>query len=220
MQWDTRTTFVATIVLLLACLSLAGCRSAYYDAWESFGVHKRDILRDRVEAGQEEQEEAREQFQTAYERFKEAAGYGGGELEDVYLRLQSEYDESEEKAQAVRDRIDSIEQVADDLFEEWRGEIELIQRDSLRRQSQQSLRDTKARYEKLIAAMKRAEAKMDPVLTAFRDQVLFLKHNLNARAIASLEGTVGEIENDVAQLIGDIDVSIKEAERFIESMPS
>ena len=30
---------------------------------------------------------------------------------------------------------------------------------------------------------------MKPVLAAFHDQVLVLKHNLNARAIASLEGT-------------------------------
>jgi hypothetical protein len=59
---------------------------------------------------------------------------------------------------------------------------------------------------------------MGPVLSAFLDQVLFLKHNLNARAIASLERSVEEIESDVAQLIGDIDISIKEAEAFLHSM--
>ena len=76
--------------------------------------------------------------------------------------------------------------------------------------------EAQAVYEKLIAAMKRAESKMPPVLNAFRDQVLFMKHSLNARAIAALEGTVGEIESDVASLIRDIDASIKEAESFLD----
>jgi hypothetical protein len=66
--------------------------------------------------------------------------------------------------------------------------------------------------------MKRAEAKMPPVLTAFRDQVLFLKHNLNARAIASLEGTFGELEGEVAALIRDIDASIQESGRFLATL--
>ena len=40
------------------------------------------------------------------------------------------------------------------------------------------LAETKRQYSQLISAMKRAERKMNPVLTAFNDQVLFLKHNL------------------------------------------
>ena len=89
---------------------------------------------------------------------------------------------------------------------------------TLKSQSRQSLTETKTRYTKLITAMKKAEAKMPPVLTAFRDQVLALKHNLNARAIASLSSTLGEIEGDIALLIKDIDASIKESERFLATL--
>jgi hypothetical protein len=89
---------------------------------------------------------------------------------------------------------------------------------SIKRQSRQILNDTKSRYGRVIGAMKRAESKMPPVLNAFRDQVLFMKHNLNARAISALEGTVGEIENEVAALIRDIDLSIKEAESFLNQL--
>jgi hypothetical protein len=48
--------------------------------------------------------------------------------------------------------------------------------------------------------------------------VLYLKHNLNARAIASLSGTLGEIETDVETLIRDIDASIAESDRFLASL--
>jgi hypothetical protein len=84
--------------------------------------------------------------------------------------------------------------------------------------SESSLRERRQRYEVLIRAMRRAEARMDPVLTAFRDQVLFLKHNLNARAISSLQLSVSEIESDVEKLIQDMRRAIREAETFLKGM--
>ncbi len=207
--------------LLVAGVFLAGslgaCNQAYYSAMEQIGQHKRDILRSRIEDGREDQEEAQEQIKTTYERFKEAANYAGGDLEAVYTKLERSFERSEARAAAVTDRIKSIEQVAADLFREWEQETDLYQNRKLRDASRQSLRDTKARYATLIAAMRRAESKMPPVLDAFRDQVLFLKHNLNARAIAALEDTLGEISDDVERLIADIDVSIREAERFLDT---
>ena len=59
---------------------------------------------------------------------------------------------------------------------------------------------------------------MDPVLTLFRDQVLFLRHNLNARAIGSLETELNDIERATANLIGEMERSIAEASRFIDAL--
>jgi hypothetical protein len=213
---------LVVVALAAGTAGVAGCQSAmdsaYYGVMESVGREKRHILRDRVESGQEEQREAQEQFQTAYQRFKEVSGYSGGDLEGVYDDLAGELESSEQRAAAVSERIESIEGVAADLFDEWTAEAAEIQSASLRRSSEQQLRDTKRRYATLIAAMRRAESKMAPVLSAFRDQVLYLKHNLNARAIASLEGNVREIEGDVEALIRDIGASIREAETFLASM--
>ena len=206
------------LVVLLGVLTASGCSTAYYSAMEQVGQHKRDILRSRIKAGRQDQKDAQEQFKTTYEQFAEAANYDGGDLESVYNRLNREFERSEARAQDVSDRIVSIEKVSADLFAEWKRELDLIQNPKLRNASAESLRTTQTRYRELIAAMKRAEAKMPPVLAAFRDQVLFLKHNLNARAIAALEGTLGDMESDVASLIRDIDVSIREAERFLDTL--
>jgi len=212
---------IPIVLALMLCLATLGaCTRAYYGAMEQIGQHKRDILRSRIEAGREDQQKAQEQFQTAYERFAEAARYDGGDLESVYEKLDGEYERCKARAEDVSDRIVSIEQVAGDLFAEWEDEIELYESPRLRNSSARSLKDTRRRYQQLIGAMKRAESKMPPVLNAFRDQVLFLKHNLNARAIAALEGTLGEIESDVASLVRDIDLSIEEAERFLASLDS
>jgi len=210
----------ALFALLLAAVATGACSRVYYGAMEQIGKEKRHILADRVEASRQEQAEAQEQFQSAYERFQAVTGYEGGDVEAVYRDLSDALERSEEKAARVSERIDAVEQVAVDLFREWEAELEQIERRDLRRQSAESLRVTRARYEGLMAAMRRAEARMDPVLQAFRDQVLFLKHNLNARAIASLEGTVVSVEGDVKRLLDELGRSIREADAFLETLES
>lgn len=207
----------AVAILLLA--SLTACSSAYYGVMEQLGKEKRHILKDRVEAGQEAQEAAQQQFETTYQAFKSVTGYDGGDLEDFYDEMESDFSECEERAQDVRDRIRSIEEVSGDLFSEWESEIDQISNADLRRRSQDTLRESQQNYDRMIRAMEKAAAKMEPVLTAFRDQVLFLKHNLNARAVASLETNVAEIQNEVDALIADMQAAIVEAQRFLESVP-
>ena len=203
------------LALALLVVGGAGCRSIYYDAWESVGVEKRHILADRVEKGREDQQEAQEQFQTTFDAFQALTGYEGGDLERIYRKLAGEFEDSEEAAQEVRDRIASIDQVARDLFTEWERERVEISDPGLRSRSRAKLRDTLASYGRMLRAMQRASRRMDPVLAAFRDRVLYLKHNLNASAIASLEGDVGEIRSDVRGLIDEMNASISEADRFL-----
>ncbi len=66
--------------------------------------------------------------------------------------------------------------------------------------------------------MKQAEARMAPVLARFNDQVLFLKHNLNAAAIAGLQPQAAAIQTDVAALVREMEASINEANAFISQM--
>jgi len=203
---------------VIAALLLLSCASAYYRTMETFGVHKRDILVDRVKDARDSQAEAGQQFRTALERFGEVVRFEGGELADMYDRLKKEYERSESKAEEVRNRIASVEKVAGDLFEEWERELDQYSSDRLRRASEQTLEATRTKYAQLVEAMKRAESKMPPVLTTLKDQVLFLKHNLNARAIASLEGTAADLESDVEALLAELDKSIAEANAFIEEL--
>jgi len=205
---------LAGSVLVFEC----GCASTGIAVREQLGYAKREQLVNRVEETRDAQEQAKEQFATTLDELKSLTGFDGGELESAYNRLKRELDRSADRAERVRNRIDSVERVADALFKEWEGELEEFSSESLRRASEDQLLETRSRYEEVVAAMRRAESKMDPVLVAFNDQVLFLKHNLNARAIASLDETVVELEADIATLIRDMEASIAEANQFIDSM--
>jgi len=217
-MWISTDRRVVAGVLLSAGLALAACRSTYYKTMEVFGQHKRDMLVDAVEVARDDQEQAKEQFKTALDRFREVVQVDGGALEANYKKLNTELKRCEAEANDVRGRIDTIETVADDLFDEWERELGQYSSPDLRRSSEAKLRETRRRADDLIGAMQRAEGKMDPVLTAFRDQVLFLKHNLNAQAIASLEDETASLEQDVARLIAEMEASIAEANEFIDAM--
>lgn len=202
----------------LVCLGLCGCQSMYYGAMERLGFQKREILVDKVEEARDSQEEAKEEFRSALERFRTVTDFEGGELEEKYDKLSAAYESSKARAADVRNRIDAVKDVADALFAEWEDELDEYSRSSLRRSSEEKLRNTRRRYAELVRAMERAAARMNPVLEAFQDQVLYLKHNLNARAIASLNTEVAAIQSDVDQLIREMEASIQEANRFIASM--
>lgn len=212
---------LTSLVLATLVVSAPGCgagKSAYYGFWEQFGYEKRDIFVERVEEARDAQNEAKEEFKTTLQRFQEITGADGGALEAKYNKLKSAYDSCKSRAEKVTGRINSVETVSADLFREWEGEIAQMSNPDLKGKSQQLLADTKGRYAELIATMRRSEAKMPPVLTAFNDQVLFLKANLNAQAISSLQGTAVEIDRDVQSLIADMDASIAEADEFIASL--
>lgn len=209
---------IRLLVLFAIILGLSGCSTAYYGAMEKLGVHKREIMVDRVKEARDTQNEAKQQFLTAMEQFKSVVNFQGGNLEKEYNKLNATLQESEAKADEVRDRISAVEDVSDALFSEWRAEIKQYANDTLRKSSQRKYDVTKKKYTELIKTMKRAEAKLEPALAPLRDQVLFMKHNLNARAIAGLSGELSSVQTNVNKLVSDIESAIAEADAFIASL--
>ena len=204
--------------LALAPAVLSGCASANYAIQERFGNEKRDILVSRVEGVANAQGEAKEEFEDALEAFRAVVNVEAGELESTYDSLNAAYKRAESQAGEVRSRVASVKRVSRDLFREWEDELSDYSDPTLRRSSERQLEDTRARYDQLAARMDAATDSMDPVLSVFGDRVLFLKHNLNARSIASLGAESVQLEGDVARLIAEMERSIAAADAFIAEM--
>jgi len=206
------------VFAVIAGLAISGCRNTYYAAWEKFGVYKRDLLKRKVEAARDDQKVASEQFKDALTRLKEMYGFQGGNLEKTYTTLQRDFDRCTARADDVHKRVKDVETVAEDLFADWEKEIKEINSETLRSDSRAKLRETRARYDDLHSALKRAERSMDPVLSRFHDQVLYLKHNLNAAAIASLKGESTNIQAEISRLLEEMNRAISQADQFINSL--
>ena len=212
-----RTLIPVRLILIAVFLGpfFGGCSKAYYGAMEKVGIHKRDILVDRVEGTRDAQSEAQEQFKLALEQFGTVIHIKNSSLKKAYEKLNAEYEDSETAAKKVSDRIDAVESVAGALFDEWEDELKLYKSSDMRESSKRKLQDTKTRYREMLASMHRAEKSMDPVLRSFRDNVLFLKHNLNAQAIGSLREEFSTLKGEIDGLIQNMNESIKTSNKFI-----
>ncbi len=209
---------IRALALVAAAAVLGGCETAYYSAMESVGIPKRDILASRVVSARDAQQDAKEEITDALTEFGRVVSYEGGDLEARYRKLAAQLQDGEDAAETVRSRIRDVESVAEALFAEWQRELGQYSSASLRAKSEQQLRQTRARYGEMLGAMKRAEARLEPALQPLRDQVLFLKHNLNARAVAGLKGEVAKIDAQVNRLVAELDAAIAEANRFIADL--
>ena len=210
-------TLLGTAILSLM-LMLSGCQSAYYSAMEKVGVHKRDILIDRVEETKDSQQESKEEFQSALERLTTLINFDGGELQDAYNQLNDDYESSLQAANDVSTNINKVEDVADALFEEWRDELEQYKSASLKRESNKKLQTTERQFSQLLRSMRSAESKMEPVLSSLKDNVLYLKHNLNAQAVSAIKGEFTNLKRDIQLLMNDMNKSIEDSNKFIEQM--
>jgi len=225
---NVSTPLKATLLFAVRCLSpcaaltaailLSGCQSAYYGALERIGIEKRDVLVSRVQSAQGSQKDAQEEFRSALEQFQSVVDFDGGDLEDQYDTLTDSYDDASDQAEDVRERIEAVESVGEALFSEWNTELDSYQDQTLRRRSEGQLRETRRQFDGLIVTMNRAADRMDPVLAVLQDQVLYLKHNLNARAIAYLDVERANLEERVEVLIVEMEKAIDEAQRFIQTM--
>lgn len=215
---DLITKVSAKVALIVAILAIAGCASAYYSTLEQFGVEKRDVLVNRVKDARGEQAQTQKVFASALDEFRSLVDVDGGNLERQYDKMSASYTRADKQAQEVRGRIKQVNDVGRRLFREWETELKEYESAELRVRSERQLTQTKTQFEDLMFAMNRAADKMDPVLALYNDQVLFLKHNLNARAITSLETERTEIEARVTTLIDEMNAAIAEADSFIESM--
>ncbi len=213
-----RTKKLFNFIALFLILFLGACSSTYYGAMEKVGIHKRDILVDRVESARDSQSEAQEQFKTALEQFESVVKLQETDLKKAYDKTNKEYERSEEAAQKVSARVKKVESVAEALFEEWQDELEQYQNSDLQRASRRQLSDTRQRYKTMLRSMLNAEKSMAPVLRIFKDNVLFLKHNLNAQAIGSLRSEFSELQKEITQLISKMNEAIESSNTFIAEL--
>ncbi len=217
---------LSSLLVIILPIFFYSCQSAVeravkdtkYSAYEFFGIEKRDLFKKEVKNVKNDQESTGESFKSALDKLKAIYAFDGGNLEKQYRSLESSYGLAESRVNEVHKSVKQVETVAGDLFTEWRSEIAQIKSADLRSQSSSNLLETQRKYNEFHSVLKKSEAKMNPVLAKLKDQVLFLKHNLNAQAITGLKKESGKIQNDVEDLMKEMNASITQAEAFIKSM--
>ena len=205
-------------MLIMTLFCFTSCSRAYYGALEKVGIHKRDILVDRVKEARDSQANAQEEFSSALDQFYAVVDLQETDLKVAYENMKRAYEDSRQSAREVSERIDRVSSVAEDLFAEWEQELSLYQNSDLRRSSKNQLRATRQKYEQMLSKMRTAERNMDPVLQIFQDNVLFMKHNLNAQAIGSLKREFSTLRGEIDVLMDTMKSAIEASNSFIADL--
>jgi hypothetical protein len=220
MNLNIRSRKALTALTLVCLLLITGCTTIYNATMEGvFGYEKRELFKKSVASLQEEQKDAQKEFTDALTRLKQLYGFSGGELESVYEKVKSSYERCDGEAKAVHTRIENMEDLAKSMFSEWEKEIQQYTNPNLAATSRDQLRQTKDRYVQLSKTVREAETAMQPVLGQLKDNVLFLKHNLNASAIGSLQGEASGIQKQIEQLLSQMNTAIEASDSFIKTLP-
>lgn len=208
------------LVFYLLVSPMMGCSYLYYNFWETLGVEKRELLKRDISQAQKAQKDSQDAFVSTLDKIQQLYGLEGGKLESAYRGLSKDYEAADSAAKTLRNRTASIESIAQDLFAEWRAEAESMHHSQMRRQSIARLQETEKRFKEMLVAMQSAETSMEPVLMTMRDHVLYLKHNLNAMALSSFKQEFASIQTDIHQLIQNMNRSIQQSDRFLQTLTS
>lgn len=203
--------------LVLITLLITSCSTLYYKSWEMLGKEKRDLLASNLNDLNDDQSDAKEEFTDVLSRIRSEYKFSEGLLEQTYDQMKSDYDDLEEESQEVSERINKVEAIAVDLFEEWSEEADQFENKQYAKSSREQLSRTQKSFKKVSIKARASEKKMKKALSRFKDQVIFLKHNLNARVVSQLAGELKLIEKEMEGLIKEINASIETSKGFVEN---
>lgn len=211
---------ICTAAALMGCMSKIKevAREAKYSAFEAVGYEKRDIFKRQVATVKEEQQVSQEEFSDALTQLKNVYKVDGGKLEGAYSKLKDSYDSAEKSSKEVTESIVKLNTIAGDLFKEWEKEISEMSTADLKQKSRNQLQLTQKKFNDYSSHLARSEQKMHPVLRKFKDQVVYLKHNLNASALTGLKAEANRIEGDITKLLSEMSSSMKQADELISTL--
>lgn len=136
---------------------------------EHVGVHKREIMADRVESAAKAQQAASLQFNKALDAPQSLSQFKNGDLEELYNSINTQYEHTEDAARNVTKHIHAVKDVSQALFFEWKEELLLYSSAHLRSDSEAKLEKTERSYLEMLTAMENAEKQMKSVLNTLRD---------------------------------------------------
>lgn len=217
---------LARAALLAALVSVSGgCLTGGGSFLVLGGSHapQEDLVESVHEAGLEV-DEARGDFGEAFRLYQRLTAPQAAELEDLSEAFEDALETCQARARRLTKRLDAVQRENDELVEDWRAELQQFSGETLRKKSETMLQETHARSKRVLDALTRVQERMQPVVLKLQDYALFFHHNLNARAIATLQDTYKDFDAEFRALEGEFGKARTEVDAFLaaftEPVPS
>jgi len=203
---------VAAVLVYVFLIFIVGCGNAY----KASGQYKRELLLNRIEKARQCHDQAREQFEVVLANYTSIIDGKGGDIRTKYNKLNRECKRAESIDEDMSKRIKEVEKVGKPLFRDWEDELNQYQDEQLRRTSEEQLDLTRSKYLKCIHSIKACQAKVKDVIALINDQILFLSHNLNSKALTTFKKDTSYLKDEISGLVKQMQNAVKETETFID----
>ncbi len=200
-------------------LGAMGCNNSLgYNLQEAMGTPKRQVMVSRVQDTRDSMKDTKKAFASALQQFGSVYKEGGSKLENKYVILKKEYENCNSKASELRRQIANVKSIGQVLFAEWQKELDQFTNEQMRKLSETKMQQTREKYVAMTTGMDRVSARMTPALNSMNDQLLNIKHSLNALITVSLEEELIQLRTHTDSLMAEIDSAVEHCNTFIGSM--
>jgi hypothetical protein len=205
---------------LLALLVLSSaCQSTGRSSFLLFGGsdQPQDRLVESVADAREVTTDAHAEFQAAFELYQRLTSPQAVGLVDLSEDFADAVESCQESSEDLAQSLDEVRTESTHLIEGWNAELAGFANDAMRKKSAAMMQDTEDRSGRITASLERLQERMQPVLLKLQDYGLFFHHNLNARALATLEDTYKDFDAEFRALTSEFDKAEREFETFLAS---
>jgi phosphoenolpyruvate-protein kinase (PTS system EI component) len=140
-----------------------------------------------------------------------------GDAVKAHKELVAAVEDSEDQAEDLRKGIEKMQAAAVPVFDQWTKDLEAYSNPEMRQRSQARLSAARERYDSVLAAVEPLLVEYETVNQSLRDHVLFLKHDMNPAALATIQDDVRRVAKDAAGLDGRFNSGRAAATAYIES---
>ncbi|HEX5137005.1 MAG TPA: DUF2959 family protein [Planctomycetota bacterium] len=140
-----------------------------------------------------------------------------GDAAKAHKDLVKAVEASEDQADDLRNRIEEMQAAAAPVFDQWTKDLEAYSNPEMRQRSQARLAAARERYDAVVAAVDPLLVEYESINQSLRDHVLFLKHDMNPAAIATIQDDVRSVAKDAASLDGQFNNGRAAARAYIDS---
>jgi gas vesicle protein len=199
----TRKYLSRTVVAAAACVGVAGFAAA-----QDQGVKQVEALVKASGNTVQAISQTKLQLMKTMDVYNSLVAGEGKDVKKLYKDLQKEMENTEKRRAEITTRAGAMTTEADTLFKSWETTAAGIDSESLRKRSEERLKQTKASYAEIGTVGHKAAQLYDPVMKTLADQVKYLGNDLNPSALASLKPDADKLNKKVEELNRAIDDTI------------
>ena len=134
----------------------------------------------------------------------------------AHAELVRAIESAEKQAKDLRFSVECMKRAADPVFSRWSRDIQAMQSPEIKQRSQSRFDETKTRYDAIVAAVDPTIAGYDAFNRTIKDHALFLGHDFNPGAVATITGEVQKLSGSSRELTAGFDRCLQAARAYVD----